>query len=249
MSKEIKAALSTYDEDSVSVRGVDLETEIMGELDFGGGLFLVLTGREPTDGESRVMNAMLVALMEHGMTPHAIVTRLTLYSAPDATQGAISSGLLGAGNRFLGSMQNCSEMLQSAASEEEGPNTAAEVVENHLERGETIPGLGHPSHRPEDPRAERLLAIATDEDVNGDHAALLRGIQDEFEAVKGVYLPINVTGAIAAVTADLGFNPSTARGIGMISRAGGLVGQVAQEQREPAAPAIMELLEENIKEI
>src|SRR3712207_9225915 len=73
----------------------------MGSVGFGELAFWLATQRRPTPGETRVFEAALAALADHGFTPTAIVTRLTYPSAPDSIQGALAAGLLGGGSRVL----------------------------------------------------------------------------------------------------------------------------------------------------
>ena len=88
--------------DQIWVRGYNLTEELMGETDLGAMLFLLVSGRVPTKGENRIFNAVLVALADHGLSPTALAARLTYTGAPEAIQGAIASGVLGAGSVFLG---------------------------------------------------------------------------------------------------------------------------------------------------
>jgi hypothetical protein len=48
MSENYRTALSTHDAESITVRGKDLPSEIMGEMDFGSAFYFLLTGEEPT---------------------------------------------------------------------------------------------------------------------------------------------------------------------------------------------------------
>ena len=237
--------LSTYDAESVEFRGHDLASEVMGELDFGETIFLLLTGDVPSEGEGRTVNAMLASLMVHGMTPHAIASRMTLLSAPESIQGAVASGMLGAGTRYLGAMERCAEQLGRLADEDSDPDSVEELVGEFTRRGDPFPGIGHPLHTPVDPRAERLFAVAKDADVAGEHVDLLLAVRDAFEDETDRELPINITGAIAAVSADLGLPPAAAKGIAIISRTSGLVAEVVEEQRDPMALEMWQLIEEN----
>ena len=84
--------------DRIVVRGLDLPGEILGRLNLGDMAFLELTGRVPNENESRMFNALVVTLVEHGVTPSALVARLTYLGAPEAMQAAVAAGLCGLGS-------------------------------------------------------------------------------------------------------------------------------------------------------
>jgi citrate synthase len=240
----METSLSTYDAKSITYRGHDLTEELMGELDFGGTALLLITGEYPSEGETRVANAMLSSLMVHGVTAHAISARLTYLSEPQSIQGAVASGILGVGSQFVGSMEECAEVLQEVDDADDPEAAAEDVVATYREAGEPFPGIGHPFHEPVDPRAERLFTIADEEDVAGPHIEHLRAIQNVFKDATGKRLIVNVTGAIAAVSSDIGLSPTTARGLAVVSRAAGLVAEVVEEQASPNAYQIWDLIEE-----
>jgi citrate synthase len=242
----IDSDLSTWDAESVTFRGQDLASEVMGELDFGATLLLLMTGDVPEDGETRVANAMLDSLMVHGMTAHAVAARLTYRSDP-SLQGAVASGLLGVGSNFVGSMMECAEVLQAVEAADDPDAAVRETVDTYREAGDPFPGIGHRFHEPVDPRAERLLDIADEEGVVGAHPDHLRAIQAEFEDRLGLDLPVNITGAIAATSSDMGLPPTAARGFAVVSRTGGLVAEVLEEERNPVSGDIVEAVEENFE--
>lgn len=240
----METSLSTYDATSITFRGHDLTEELMSELDFGGTALLLITGEYPSEGETRVTNAMLSSLMVHGVTTHAIAARMTYLSEPTSIQGAVASGILGVGSRFVGPMKECAEVLQEIDDADDPDAAAEDVVAAYREAGEAFPGIGHPFHDPVDPRADRLFTIADEEDVAGPHIEHLRAVQDAFEDATGKRLVVNVTGAIAAVSSDMGLSPTTARGLAVVSRAAGLVAEVIEEQASPNARQIWDLVEE-----
>src|ERR671913_1097804 len=98
----MRTSIGFSTEDQIRVRGYNLSEELMGEVDFGSMFFLLVSGRVPNQGEARLFNAVLVALADHGLTPSALAARLTYTGAPEAIQGAVAAGLLGAGSVFLG---------------------------------------------------------------------------------------------------------------------------------------------------
>src|SRR5512145_467829 len=96
--KPLRSDLAWSTVDRIVVRGKDLPGEILGYLNLGDMAFLELTGRTPNERESKLFNAMVVTLVEHGVTPSALAARLTYLGAPEALQAAVASGLLGLGS-------------------------------------------------------------------------------------------------------------------------------------------------------
>src|SRR6478672_3572143 len=105
--------------DRITVKGHDLVEDLIGKVSLGDMAFLELKGRLSSRHESIVFNALAVTLVEHGMTPSAIATRLTYFGAPESLQGAVAAGLLGIGDRFGGSVEGAARMLQEALREAE----------------------------------------------------------------------------------------------------------------------------------
>jgi citrate synthase len=104
-------ALGAASRDTITLLGHDLANDVMGEVGFGELAFWLATQRRPTPGETRVFEAVLAALADHGYTPTAIISRLTHLSAPDSVQGALAAGLLAGGSRFLGVTEDCGRFL------------------------------------------------------------------------------------------------------------------------------------------
>jgi len=245
MADEYHFRLSSHDETSISFREKDLTSEVMGELSFPGSLYYLWTGTEPTPGEEELVGAMLSGLMVHGVTPSTLVSRLTLFSEPEAVQSAVASAIGGVGSQFIGTMKECSEHLHDVSDAEDTQAAVDDLVASHLDHGEQFPGIGHPHLDPVDPRAERLFELADDADVTGEYTEALRSITSAFEAETGACLPINVTGAIASLSADMGLPPSAARGIAIVSRATGVMGEILEEQERPIAGDVWQHVDTN----
>src|SRR2546421_8858545 len=109
--KKLKSDLGWSTVDRIVVRGKDLPGEILGHLNLGDMAFLELTGRTPNEKESKLFNAMVVTLVEHGITPSAIAARMTYLGAPEAMQAAVAAGLSGLGSVFVGSTEGVARML------------------------------------------------------------------------------------------------------------------------------------------
>ena len=231
--------------DTITVAGRDLPSEIMGRLSLTELAYVLLTDREPTAGERRVLDACLVSLADHGLTPSAMAARLTHTGAPEAIQASVAAGLLGAGSVFLGPTGDTAEVLHAAIAEF-GPgdldHCAIHIVDRCIDAGRRVPGLGHPIHRVEDPRTPRLYAIAEEEGLLGPHLDLLRRVAAIHEAATGKRLPINGAGAAGAALVDVGVPPSVVRGFVLIARTAGLVAHLLEESQQPLGlPLWMEL--------
>lgn len=227
---------------TITVKGFDLCKDILGTLSLGDIAFLELTDRLPTTRESVVFNAIAVTLVEHGLTPSAIATRMTYTGAPEAMQAAVAAGLCGLGSVFVGSMETAARMLQEALPDPSKKADLGElarvIVERFHGRKQPVPGIGHPLHKPEDPRAPRLFQIAAENGFDGPYIRLMKLVAKEAESVYGKPLPINATGAIAAIASELKLPWRIVRGIGVMARAIGLVGHILEEMRAPMAREI-----------
>src|SRR3954454_6827435 len=124
--KEIPSDIGWSTVERIVVRGKDLPNEILGHLNLGDMAFLELTGRAPNAGESKIFNAMVVTLVEHGVTPSALAARLTYLGAPEALQGAVAAGLLGLGSVFVGSMEGAARLLYESISSNKDAKAIAE---------------------------------------------------------------------------------------------------------------------------
>jgi citrate synthase len=243
----VRSWIGHADADHITLAGRDLPTEIMGRLTLTELAFLLVTRREPTAGERRVLDAVLVSLADHGLTPSALAARLTYTGAPEATQAAIAAGLLGAGSVFLGPTGDTAAFLSDALLGQ-GDGTAAtdgaldddalrelasRAVASRRERGARVPGLGHPMHRVTDPRTPRLYEIAEEEGLLGPHLRLLRFVAEVHAEVTGKALPINGAGAGGAALADVGVPPASVAPFVLIARTAGLVAHLAEEAAHP----------------
>lgn len=239
--------------DTIGVHGLDLCNDLMGEVNFGDMAYLMVTGRLPDPNASRLFNAILVTLVEHGIVPSTLAARMTYAGAPEALQAAVAAGLLGLGSVFVGSTEGAARMLSDAlpqASLQEAREPAAlraladAIVQDHRARKAIVPGLGHPIHKPVDPRTLRLFAIAQQTGFHGPYVALMQQVADAAGAAYGKALPINATGAIGALCCEMGLAWPMARGLGVMARAVGLVGHVLEESRQPIAMELWHRTEE-----
>jgi citrate synthase len=124
---------------------------------------------------------------------------------------------------------------------------ALKIVERRLASNQLIPGIGHGIHTGGDPRAERLFEVAQETKVYGRYCDLLRKIGKIADAKVGKHLPVNVTGAIAAISLDMGIHWQMSKSFAILGRALGGLAHVGEEIRRPIARGISNLLRDNLQ--
>ena len=242
-SAGLQTSLGKAELHRVLVRGHDLTGELLGEASFTDMLALLLLGRLPDADERRMLDALLVVLIEHGMVKSVVVSRFIYSNAPESMQAAVAGALLGAGSKHLGSSEWCARMLQAAMpadGSQAGEAVARTVVADFAGKGERIPGIGHRTHNQGDPRTERLFAIARETGTYGRHCALLEDIAKAAGESRGRTLPVNVTGAIAAIASDMGFRWEITRGFALLGRALGALAHLQEEMTAPLSDRLIE---------
>lgn len=246
--KKLHSRIGSSSANAIKVHGLDLTRDILGRIDLGQMTFLQIWGRLPTPQENAVFSALIIALVEHGLTPSVLAARLTLLGAPESLQAAVAAGLSGVGSVFVGSIEGAARMLQEAqpgdVPHERLASVAREIVARFKSEGRIIPGIGHPTHTAADPRTARLFEIAADNGFRGRHVALLEAIATQADTQFGRHLPVNVSGAIGAIASELGLDWRICRGIGLIARSIGLVGHLLEEIRNPLARELWLRVEE-----
>lgn len=237
-----RTRIATSTATTIRVAGRDLVEDLIGECSYSQMLYLLTCGRMPEPAELRILDACLVTLMEHGFNPSTLVARLIAHSVPGEPQVAIASGLLAIGGVFAGTTEQCAAMLASLAEQIDAGAPERAVLQAYAQgqvaQRKPVPGFGHATHSPDDPRTARLFAVAERHGGVGRHGRLLQQLAIEVDAALGRHLTINATGAIGALLLDIGVPVQAMRGFAVASRAGGLVGHLMEEARSPSARTI-----------
>jgi citrate synthase len=226
----------------ILVRGHDLLEELVGKISFTEMTWLMLMGRMPTSQETRMVDALLVVLVEHGMVSSVVAARLTYETAPEALQGAVAASLLGAGSVHLGSSEYAAKWMVDALA---GKNADADleelaksIVDQHAKAKKRIAGIGHRTHPEGDPRAVHLFKIARETGVYGRYCELIQAVCTAAHTYHGRAFPPNVTGGIAAIALDLGVPWQLTKGFALIGRTLGTIAHIGEEIRNPMAANI-----------
>jgi citrate synthase len=226
----LRTGIGASDADSITLMGRDLANDLMGKVTLTELTFLLVQKRMPSEQETRLLDAVLVSLADHGLTPTVLAARLTYTGAPEAIQGAIAAGLLGAGSVFLGVVEDTARFLDEIIASDADPAAAVAAL---IDSDRRVPGLGHPIHKVEDPRTPRIYAIAEETGLVGDHLRTLKQVAEAHASQTGRTLPINGAGVAGAALADLGFRPDLLRGLALLARTAGLLGHLAEEREQP----------------
>lgn len=240
--------LCTHSLTSIHYRNDSLVDDILGQKTFTEVMFSQITGRVASAHDLKVIDAALIAIMEHGLTPSAIATRLVYMSSPENIQSGVAAGLLAVGSQFIGTVENCAVLLRQIIDAPEGIEAAArKVARQHRIERLPIPGFGQHLHKPDDPRAAKLLAIGrAHPEFKGDYIRAIEALSTEVDAAFGKHITINATGAVGTLLGELEIPPTLMRGFAVISRAAGLVAHIAEEQRVPTGRFIWKLIDHEI---
>jgi len=244
-TKGLSTRISTLDERGVTIRGKDLVDEIIGEITFTQMMYLQVFGSMPTPAQVRVLDAVLVTLVEHGIGA-ALSSRLIYLTSPDSIQSAIATGVLSMGSQFGGVMEGIGRDLEAIVAATDMDAEAAKIVAAYRAAKKSVPGFGHPHHRPEDPRTIKLLAVAEKEGLSGRWVAALRALAKAVDASLGKHITINATAGIAALLGELGVPWKLMRGFACVSRAAGIIGNIYEEQTNPSAFQLMEMAQHEV---
>lgn len=215
-----KTDIASSGEDAV-IRGESLE-DVM-EMSFVDAIWLVLQGEKPSEKESEIFNTILSSSIDHGVGNPSTVSARTVQSGGNDMNTGVAAGILALGDSHGGAIEDGMMMLQS-------DRAAEEIIEEYIEKGDKIPGIGHKVYD-EDPRAQKMLEKADELGISGKYTEKMLDVQEAF-AEKKVDLVLNVDGAIAGIMSDLGWEPELGKGIFIIARTPGLVAHVREEMDE-----------------
>lgn len=240
--------LCTSDVDNIWVRGRNLCDDIIGHMSFTDMVVFHFLGRDATSLQRVVVDAVLVCIMEHGMTPSAVASRVTYLGAPESLQGAVAAGLLGAGSRFVGTADEAAALLARIVAQPaaQRADEARAIAQEFTGAKKFLPGYGHPIHIHGDPRVKRLEEVARAAGAKGDYLDAMHLLGDAIKAASGKNIVINVNAAIAALLLEAELPPAIARGFNLIARCAGLVGHLLEELEEPAGYHIWKLADEGV---
>lgn len=240
-TKPWKTAIAKATEEETLIRGHEL-TELIKETNFTQTIFLTLKGEMPTKQEERMLNAILVSSIDHGIAPPSVVATRTVLSGGNSLNTAVGAGVLTLGDAHGGAIEQSAKMLQELVKEHKDLKS---FVTDAVQKKLRLAGFGHKVYTT-DPRTTTLLGIAREIGFSGSYVTTALALEKTLEEVKGKKLCLNVDGAIAAIISEMGFDYKLGKGFFIIARVVGLVAHAYEEMQEPPVRRLPDELHEYI---
>jgi citrate synthase len=212
------------------------QEDLIGNVPFSHVVYLLLKGELPSDAHGKMMDGILTACIDHGVTPPSAMASRVVASGGVPLPTAVAAGILSIGDAHGGAIEKGAKFFQQGIKRMKKEKlsieeTAEVLVKESRDKHKRILGFGHRIHK-EDPRTKRLFELSEELDISGNHIALSKSIEKELEKNIGRKLPINVDGAIAAIICDMGFDWRLGKGFFLLGRVAGLTAQVYEEQTD-----------------
>lgn len=217
-----KTAISSYKNGELYIRGVRL-SKFIDDANLAETIFFVLQGKSASKNQAKMLEAILVSMIEHGIeVPSAFVAR-SVVSAGNSQNAAIAAGILAIGDIHGGAIENAAFFLQSV-------DPPKEIVERAIQKKERLSGYGHKIYKTEDPRTTALFKKAEELKLSTKYLNRAREIESELLRQTGKVLPLNVDGAVAAIVSELGFDWRLGKAFFVLGRLPGIIAHIEEER-------------------
>ncbi len=225
-------ALSATTADSIAIRGYDL-AELVGSVPFASVVHLLFTGELPDPATARLVDAVMVASIDHGAGTPSVLAARTAISGGATVPAAAAAGMLTFGEFHGAAVSSAMDVIATVIerAEIDLERAADEVVAEWRRQGRRLPGYGHRQHRRRDPRLDRIVSIAEETGVAGEHIAAALAIEASLTRAVGRPLPINIDGMMAAVLGGVGFPSDLGNALFAAARVAGILAHANEEHR------------------
>ncbi len=228
-----KTAITKIEANKIVVRGYQLD-ELMGSLSYPQMVYLLIKGELPTRSVGKILDAILVSSVDHGVTPPSCQVAISTASTGAPLNAAIASGILAINEFHGGAIEKSMRTLEAAVDlmDEQrisAAEAAEEIVKEYLDKKKKIMGYGHRIHT-DDPRTKKLFALAKEYGISGKYIQMSIAVKEALHKLRGKELPINVDGAIAAVLCELNIPSELANAFFIMARLPGLVAHIYEEK-------------------
>ena len=211
-----------------------LENANKGDVSFRKMIYLGLVGEEQLDlSKVKLLESLITACVDHGITPPSAQATLVLASTRANFEVAMSAGLQAITDVHGGAGQKAASFFLSVAEKARKENIDLDeatfvLMRDTIKAGKRIEGLGHRIHT-QDPRRDVLWQLAEEAGYAKECVTISKMMSDVLYRVRGMNLPINVDGVIAAIVADMNLDPKLAKAIFVFGRMAGLAAHYYEE--------------------
>ncbi len=228
-----KTSISWVEAEKINIRGHSIE-DLIGNRSYGEVLYLLLLGVLPTKEQAKLLEAIIVSVIDHGVKPPSTIAAVTVANTGASLNSAVAAGLLAINEYHGGAIEDAMLAIGEAVKLQKTDDldvfqAAEKIVAKYKDIGKRISGFGHRFHAA-DPRTVRLFELAKELNVAGKYVEQTEVLEKVLCEKSGKLLPINADGAIAALLCEMNFPCKTANGIFMIARTAGLVAHAVEEQ-------------------
>jgi citrate synthase len=223
----------------IAVRGYQIQ-DLIGQISFPQMIWLMVRGDLPSPEQARLLEAALVASVDHGPQAPSIAIARMAASCGAELNNAMGSAINVLGDVHGGAGQQCMELFAWIKSAQDDGQSLEDAVETGLaryvdEHGLIVGGYGHRWH-PIDPRSKPLMALveeaAASGAVGGGYVAIGWAVEAALTKRKGKPIPMNIDGATAVIFSELGFEPAMGRGLFILSRSVGILAHAWEQTQQ-----------------
>ena len=221
---KFQTKLTKVEKGEETIRGEKLE-KLMTENTFAQNIFFLLTGHKSDEKQTKMFEAILSSVIDHGPATASALTARISASAKNPLHASVAAGLLGLGERHGVVISQTMEFFYNHEDEKDWLGLLKKMKENK----QYILGYGHKFFTDADPRSVKLFELAKENDIFGQHCEMGLAVEKNLNEISSKKLPLNADGAIAAILCDIGLGSNVGNGIFIIARVPGLVAQVLEE--------------------
>jgi len=220
-----KTSISYKTEEKTVMRGYDLSELAEEGYSFADAMFVLFQGRIPAKKEEKMLKYEMGVFLEHSMSPSAVAAIGVITGRPNLPSAIAASimtfgGVHGPGAAH-GYMMN--KYIERAREEGKSLDEMAKIlVDEYLDAGKPVMGMGQPQHIDGDPRAEPIHLKQEELEVDGVYLEFQRAVEKHFHARREAdgrsYVGVNVVGSGNTALCDIGFAPNAAWCLGSVCR-------------------------------
>lgn len=222
----------------IAFRGHPIE-DLIGNVSFPQMIWLMTASRLPSTQEAALLEAALVAGVDHGPQAPSIAAARMTATCGVGLNNAMANGVNMLGDVHGGAGEQCANLYYNIAARMDTGAGLENAVQTGLDdwrsnNGKIVSGFGHRFHKPVDPRAPRLMELvreaASSGTVTGRYADIGEAVQANLNQKHP--LAMNIDGATAVIFCELGFPAPLARGLFCLSRSVGILSHAWEQMQQ-----------------